>query len=203
MNQQSVITEEYCQQLVDELAHGGMLHCKLPGGGRLHMDRQVPFLCVYRVPEMPDDSGTIGLVTSQSAYLVVSEQSVKAEGIGRLVAALSRAMADSFGAFLLLEVWAGEVTSHESSRCAFRLNAHDSHSSSELLEAMEAALLRVSSDDRPPLIELNYAPTILPPGRAPLLSTAESEDQRVFFVGLQISPFYRDPDTAGAEAQFL
>ena len=44
----------------------------LPAGGRLHIDRQLPFLCVYRQPLDHDDSGTGQLVKGEASYLVTS-----------------------------------------------------------------------------------------------------------------------------------
>ncbi len=44
----------------------------LPGKGRLHIDRQVPFLCVYRQPPEHEDAGTEQLVKGEASYMIAS-----------------------------------------------------------------------------------------------------------------------------------
>jgi len=43
---------------------------KLPAGGRLHIDRQLPFLAVYRQPPNTADIGTARLLLGEAAYLI-------------------------------------------------------------------------------------------------------------------------------------
>ncbi len=72
MNTPVKIGKEFCLELADKLGKGEAVRFKLPGGGRLHIDRPLPFLCVYRRPEGHADTGTEQLLTSQAAYLIVS-----------------------------------------------------------------------------------------------------------------------------------
>ena len=48
------------------LAAGLPVRRTLPGGGRLHIDRPLPFLCVYRVPPGQPEPGADGLVRTQA-----------------------------------------------------------------------------------------------------------------------------------------
>lgn len=79
----------------------------LPGGGRLHVDRQLPFLCVYRRPPDMADVGTQRLVMGEASYLVVPGSSTHRRAVSKLVTALGKTMLVEFGAFLILEIWAG------------------------------------------------------------------------------------------------
>src|SRR5690606_36270179 len=48
---------------------------RLPGGGRLSIDRRLPFLCVHRLPPGGGgDAGTQELVTGESAYLIAPSE---------------------------------------------------------------------------------------------------------------------------------
>ena len=73
----------------------------LPERGRLHIDRPLPFLCVYRRPDSGEDPGTRQLVMAEAAYLVVSGR-VPARTVGReLLRPMIETLVQEFGAFLL------------------------------------------------------------------------------------------------------
>jgi uncharacterized protein (TIGR02421 family) len=200
MKTPQAIDSDFCQQVVDRLARGEVLHCDLPGGGCLHFDRQLPFLCVYRLQAGRKDPGTAELLTSQAAYLVVSESEVETHDIGRLTETVVQAMARQFGAFLLLEIWTGgtgenDAEEDQKTQSTFHLLAHTTTSPTALLEAMEAALLRIRVEHEPPVIRLDYGTTILPIGKKPLLPGYDPAVSNIECLGLEINPFFRDPQT--------
>ncbi len=59
------VIEEVCVRL----AENKRIRQPLPGGGMLHMDRLLPFLCVYRRNPTRRDEGTAKLVMSEASYL--------------------------------------------------------------------------------------------------------------------------------------
>ena len=75
--------------------------------GRIAIDRQLPFLCVYRRPVRGADAGTDRLATTEASYLICSGRKDLQPGVSKLVQAVAKTMAEQFGAFLLLELWAG------------------------------------------------------------------------------------------------
>ena len=77
----------------------------LPVWGRI--DRQLPFLCVYRRPVRGSDPGTYRFATSEASYLLCSAQKKLQPEITDLVQSVAGVMIDHFGAFLILELWAG------------------------------------------------------------------------------------------------
>jgi hypothetical protein len=58
------VAEAACERL----ARNEQVRRNLPGGGRLRIDRQLPFLCLYRSPSSGADVGTRQLVTTEAAY---------------------------------------------------------------------------------------------------------------------------------------
>ena len=56
--------------VIDRLSRNQRIRRNLPGDGRVRIDRQLPFLCVYRAPPAGGDAGTRDLVTTEAAYLV-------------------------------------------------------------------------------------------------------------------------------------
>ena len=189
------ITADFCQQVSERLEQGEVVHCELPGGGCFHMDRQLPFLCVYRLPAGREDPGTAELLTSQAAYLVVTEDEVETHDIGRLTESVVQSMSAKFGAFLLLEIWTGEIDTSQQPQSSFHLLAHTTTAPTDLLEAMEAALLRIRTGNEPPAIRLDYGDSILPADRKPLLPGYDPAASNIECLGLEISPTFRDAQT--------
>src|SRR5687767_3477382 len=87
------------------LAQGKPVRRTLAGGGRLHIDRPLPFLCVYRVPTDRGDPGTAELVRTQASYLIAPGDPAGHDELARLVAGVVETLADACGACLLLELW--------------------------------------------------------------------------------------------------
>src|SRR3954466_2120296 len=56
-------------EVIAALVAGKPVCEELPGGGRLHIERHVPVLCVYR--SAPGDSGTEQLLQMEPAYMIV------------------------------------------------------------------------------------------------------------------------------------
>ena len=80
------------------LAEARPIRRTLPDGGRLHIDRPVPFLCVYRKVE--HDPGTADLVRTQASYLIAHEPAQLADPIAAV-------LANVCGGCLVLELFAG------------------------------------------------------------------------------------------------
>ena len=66
------LTSDRIAEICDRLKANKRVRRNLPGEGRLHIDRQLPFLCVYRRPTDGSDSGTRKLVLGEASYLVTS-----------------------------------------------------------------------------------------------------------------------------------
>jgi uncharacterized protein (TIGR02421 family) len=90
------------------LAEGRRVRRELPAGGRLHIDRPLPFLCVGR-----RRAGTTGrgdaalgaerLVLTQPAYLMAAADASPEGDLRQLVDAVAGAAVERFGGFLALE----------------------------------------------------------------------------------------------------
>jgi uncharacterized protein (TIGR02421 family) len=177
------------------------LRRNLPGGGRLALDRALPFLAVYRhVPAVPDP-GTGELVTALATYAHLPADEAHAQGVQGLVRAIARAASEKLGAFLLIEVWAGnEPAAGEAVAPGLRI--HVPAGMGEAAEALRTALaeLRLGSDSDGELgvpaglaaIEVVEDASVAPPGLPPLDAGAETTH-----IGLEVAPFYRDPATGG------
>ncbi len=82
----SSLIDAVCDRLARNLRVRRTLYAK----GRLHVDRQLPFLCIYRQPPDHDDAGTERLVKGEASYLVVSAAADFHKSVANLVAKLWR-----------------------------------------------------------------------------------------------------------------
>jgi uncharacterized protein (TIGR02421 family) len=98
--------------LIAAIANEERVIAELPGGGRLHLDRRLPYLLVYRRPPGQDDAGTAALVLGEASYAIL-DGAMAAEAYEPILRAIVKAGSSEFGAFLLLELWAGPAGSHE------------------------------------------------------------------------------------------
>src|SRR5262245_64580925 len=104
--------------VIAQLGKDMQVHLELAGGGRLQLDRRLPFLCVYRRPAGADP-GTEDLVTSEMAYMVIPAEPRPARKALDLLHAIVEQLGKHFGAFLLVEIWSAPIGDrHESDSSA-------------------------------------------------------------------------------------
>ncbi len=179
------------RQIVETLQAGKPVDVRLPQGGRLHIDRPLPFLCLYRRPPGRSRPATEALVTTQAAWLVAPAGA----DLQPLLDPLLQYLHELFGACLLLELWSGREGPDELPPHAFRLVAPAQGAPTRWLEAMENALLQVSIHRKPPRISVVYQPQVTAPGLPPLLPAEQLSSHPCTVLGLEVNPVYRDPHT--------
>lgn len=149
----------------------------VPVWGRLHVDRKLPFLCVYRRPADREDAGTERLVVGEAAYL---RATAKWDGLPGLLQTVVAASAPAFGAFLVIELWSGPPRRGDT-RPTFRVLA--ARPEAPAAEALAATLSGQSVADQSLDVELVGADDVAPPGLAPLGPDV---------LGLEVPPIYRN-----------
>ena len=182
----------------DRLSRNLRIRRNLPGDGRLRMDRQMPFLCVYRAPPAGADAGTRDLVTTEGTYLVASGRSSHEPGIVQLVGEIAETLREHFGAFLLVEVWAeddrpAETAPRDATRPGFCIVATQGSALAETVAALELALRDVHSQGWSADVSVVADREPTPAGLRPLVGA--SADDRFYVLGLAVRPVYRDAHT--------
>jgi uncharacterized protein (TIGR02421 family) len=182
------------------------LRLDLPGGGRLQFDRRLPFLCVYRRRAGQVDVGTEQLVTSETAYLVVPEESRAATSALQLLRIIAEQLAGHFGGFLVIEVWSepgaggkepAALLDGEAERILprFDIVTHQTHVPRGTVEALSKSL----GNSPLPLgnSSVNISPRALvsPPELKPLVRLSDLKRWNAHLLGLAIRPVYRDETT--------
>jgi uncharacterized protein (TIGR02421 family) len=188
----------------DRLSRNLRIRRTLPGEGRLRLDRQLPFLCVYRRPLNNEanaptlDRGTRELVTTEGAYLFGSGKPEFADGLHRLCSVVGETLRDHLGVLLLIEVWStddskSDAVSRTPLRPSFRIAAPKADALADTVEALAAGLRSVKLHGLRADVETVEDDQPGAPGLSPLI--AADGDNDCLTIGLGVRPVFRDTAT--------
>jgi uncharacterized protein (TIGR02421 family) len=179
------------------------LFVRLPGGGRVHIDRPLPFLCLYRHPRQPMPEEAEQLVTSQAAYAIARSGRDR-----RIVGSIANWWADEivqrFGAILILEVWLESSSPLEKEQ--FRTNyrpeftvrylAAQEEKISSTATILEKSLGRVRVQQQQAAVTIEAAASPAPPDLPPV-SRRQRGASQVFQLGMKVRPVFVNAATGG------
>lgn len=185
--------------IVQRLRAGKRIRRRLPAGGRLHIDRPLPFLAVYRRPPDRADPGTDRLVVGQGSYLVAAGKEAAQEAVGRLVEAVVETLAGQFQAVLLVELWsAGQVGDAIAdgalvARPCFKVMMQEDAKGRATAASLVRALRQVRLLGRDTKVQVISGRQPAPPGLPALITTTAAERWGVLMLGIEVPPVYQDP----------
>ncbi|MDJ0765827.1 MAG: DUF1704 domain-containing protein [Myxococcota bacterium] len=194
------VTAAFFEAVLSEIQRGNAVRRKLPGGGRIYLDRPLPFICIYRQPENGKDPGTWRLVTSEAAFLIGNTHKAQQAGLRRLVQAIAKHAINRFGAFLVVEIWAatGSAISDDSNFLSpvpgFHVFAHSKRGLSSTLEVLTTALGRIRILKHAPAVELTQAGLWGQAVFKPLLQREQKQLAGLRVIGLEVQPVYRNEE---------
>jgi uncharacterized protein (TIGR02421 family) len=175
------------------LAAGLPVRRTLPGGGRLHIDRPLPFLCVYRYRSESgtSDAGADQLVRTQASHLVASGDRALHGDMALLVDGVVDALADACGACLLLELWLGPEPGDSGPRIRIRTPGADGLATT--ITALADALRDMKTSVGSLAVEVVTDGAVSPPDLDPLLGEKHARHAGCLVVGLEMPPIFRSP----------
>jgi hypothetical protein len=91
--------DRWLAEIVSCLANGKSIRRELPGGGRLHIDRPLPFLCVH-IAEEGAEPAARDIAQANASYLIAPHTADAITVIEAIEAPLRR----QFGAFILFDI---------------------------------------------------------------------------------------------------
>lgn len=192
------ISAELIETVCTRLNQNKRVRRSLPDGGRLHIDRQVPFLCVYRRPPRTWDEGTERLVMGEASYVIASGNRQHHRNLARLVTRIMQTLAEEFGAFLLVELWATNHMPNEAAEArfqpAFRILAHPQTNDplARTLTRLENSLKKLHIAGQHASVESIATSKLTPPGMGQLISNTDARKAECRMIGLEVQPIYRD-----------
>ena len=194
-----VITGRFIQQVTDRLAAGQRVRRGLPIWGRIAVDRQLPFICVYRRLPSRTDEGTDHLVTSEASYLTCSARRKLLPGLNDLLRSVVTTMVQEFGSYLIIEVWAGPQAPLDATAITetpiprYRVVAPSRQSSENMTEGLVHAFGQPKMRGVRSKVKVSIGGRRGPPRLPPLLSEEQEAELGCHLYGLEVDPIYRDP----------
>lgn len=95
----SEISEEFIETLCGDIAEQVPINRKLPENGVLHIDKVLPYICVYRYKK--PDVFFAGLLRTQASYLIVKDD----VNISNLLECIATSVSKQLNSFLIIEMW--------------------------------------------------------------------------------------------------
>ncbi|QDU82357.1 hypothetical protein Pla110_41120 [Polystyrenella longa] len=183
------------------LSQNQRIRRNLPGDGRLRIDRQLPFLCVYRTPPDRSDPGTVELVTTEAAYLFASGDEADLVGVTDLCQKINSIIQEHFGTFLLIEIWSEPRNTRG---LTFEIVSPDVETIPSTIDTLHTALSEIKIRHERANVVTRTTDVVTPPGLPPLNAVAPESNRSGFCVlGLSVSPIYRDPQSGAVFPMIL
>ncbi len=194
--QAATISTAFVAEVCALIREGKPVQRELPDGGRLHVDRALPFLVVYRRPVRRKDIDTDQLVKGEASHLTASGSSKHRDGLAKLVDGVVGALTESYGAVLLIELWAAP-DDEESGTGALKFGIHRSKGGrlGRTLDVLDRALAEIRIKGHDAIVESLADSKVSPPGMRPLITAQRALELNCHVLGIEVSPVYRDATT--------
>lgn len=197
-NVQTPITDRLITTICRRLGEGLPVRRTLPGWGRLHIDRQLPFLTVYRRRPGEEQARVEKLVTGEASYLICTDGRRQLMGVRRLVREIAATLGEVFGSFLIVEIWIQPDDRQDNLsplKPQFRLFHEGKHSSSDTVETLLKRLTNIRINRETALTEEIATLKLNPPGLSPLIVASDRRELSCHLLGIEVKPIYHNPDT--------
>ena len=197
----SDISDRFVQAICQRVAENKRVRRTLPVWGRLHIDRQLPFLCVYRRPVGISDEGTDRLIMGEASYLLACGQRKLHQSISNMVRGITSVLAAEFGTFLVFEIWATSVPEADSLTASgkvspiFRIHTPPKFTLNSTSDRLQRALGHAQFLQKRVEVEMVHNSRPHPPRQLPLLVPNEANEGEIHYIGLEVMPVYRDAET--------
>jgi len=179
--------EAFREAVLARLRHGKRVRRRGPGGVRVQVDRPMPFLLVYRRPEEGRDAGT-ELLLAASASVVFAPHGAE---VNHLIEDIVRLAKETFGAVLLVELWAAPRVDPSEQGTPPRLRVF-APKAKEYIPLTAFAQNVVCSLPEFGEVEVVRGKGASPPGREALLAPARARALGCVQYGFELPPVYQD-----------
>jgi uncharacterized protein (TIGR02421 family) len=186
----TVLLPDLLEHITRRLSRGGRVVRALPHGGRMMIDRPLPFLCIHRTNQDAYEAGVDQIVRAQTAYLRVSSRPEAADEVRALIGAVAGAVAKVSPAFLLLELWAADP--QENSK-TFKVLA-PINNAPETAAELEKGMQEIVSRWRGAKLEMIDTHDRHPPHAAPLFTLEQLKKEGMLLIGIEVPQLYRGAD---------
>ena len=171
------------ERVGNSFRNGKSIRRNLPLKGKLVVDQKLPYLCVYRFKEEPDQYIS-SLLKTQGAYLIVHESLE----ISTLLERIMEVAMDEFKSFMIAEIWNDESPESQST---FRL-LYPEGKVSAVISTLEKGFGELSHVL--PRIKVKPEASLQrrPEGFSPLINLDKVRKSGVLLIGIAVPPLFRD-----------
>ena len=202
MSATNILSDQFISNIAERLTENKRVRRNLPEWGRIHIDRQLPFLCVYRRPTRRQDEGTERLIMGQPAYLTASGEKSLASGLSQLVQSTAKTMSLAFGSYLIIEIWSGLDDRLEVDvdpvlpQPAFNIVVSKQSEITDTIEVLENELSQIKIYQKRAVVKIiTTSKTATPPRLPALIPEAIANELGCTTVGIVMRPIYRQLET--------
>lgn len=192
----STISDSLIKEICTRLSNNDRVRRTLPEWGRVHIDRQLPFLCVYRLRSGDNNSISDGLITGEASYITATESRKQHKQISLLVKNIAKTLKNSFGSFLIVEVWVsakeGEENEVPTYNSKFKIIRTKKSEILPTIETLERSLKEIKIRKKNAEVNIVSSSRISPPGIPQLISPTEAAQLGIHQLGIEVSPIYFD-----------
>lgn len=159
----------------------GRTKVSLEGGGRLFLERSVPFLCLCREEQ---DVSAFPLIKAEAAYL--NTRGAEPKLIRRMVRQVAGQIEERWGALLLLEVWIGGPSGQTP---VLRIHTDRRAPTESVVELLQARLQRIALKGLAARVEVERVKRV-GTSNTEALFEGPIRGRRIFHLGLEVSPCF-------------
>jgi uncharacterized protein (TIGR02421 family) len=193
------ISHRFIESVTNALADNKQVRRSLPIWGRVHIDRQLPFLCVYRQRSRDVNTFSERLIMGEASYMIATGNRLQQKQLSGLVKNIASTLKKNFGAFLILEIWISNELEADADlsplKPLFKIHISKKSSITSTIEALEKSLIKIRIRKNRPLISVAQNSRISPPGLSQLISKADLLDLGIHLIGIELRPVYRNVST--------
>ncbi len=182
--------DKITETIINKLKNGEGLHDRLPGNSLVHIDRPLPFVCIYRFPEGIEKSAHARLIDTQPSFMLIHKEDEAL--VKKLLIKLSEILRKRFGAIMLLEVWAAsDVRKSVPQSADFLFELYCSHKECKVtVETLQKEICEIPVVQRLQNGRGRVHHDDFPADRKMLIDTKTAENHGVQYIGIEIEPFY-------------
>ncbi len=197
------LTPGLLDTISDRVERGLQVRRKLAPDGRVHIDRQLPFLVVYRQPERGADEAVRSLVASQASYVIAPSDPAAKSFTHELVERVATVQSKTFGGFLIVEIWVkadatGAATVADDIRPDFELVVPARLQGTPTVDALSAGLRKVKILGQRAKVVVRPSGPIAPHGQRRLVSPAVAKATNTQLVGIAAYAAWRSSESGEA-----
>ena len=192
------ISSHFVASALRRLGHGKPLQRRVQPWGRLHIERQLPFLVVYRRPPKRDDPNTFRLVLGEASYLLAPGDRKHHRAVAELVRGIAAICTEEYGAFLMIEVWTSDdthVVEGVPGRAGFKIHRLKKCALQSTVDVLDWGLDQVRVKGNQAEVEYERVANVSPPAQLPLLTATQCAGQPWHVLGLEVRPVFRASPT--------